>query len=119
MLKERLQNLDKQYPDYSGMFQIIIKWFDNNPMQKYLRSDILYNEVKGFEEYEISTAVFILNKEGVISIIYRVIDNSGVKIGKDYSHYDEIPDFLTTMWGEEVQKANVLVVPYYILHNKK
>jgi hypothetical protein len=51
----------------------------------------------------------------IVKTIYRILDDSGTRIGKDFDRIEDIPKYVDTMWGEKKHIDDVFIVPYYSL----
>lgn len=116
MSEEKLQNLVKEFPEYSGVFNAILDWFKTNPKMNAISMDIIYSNKFGFTKTEISIAFSIMKHKNVLKTIYRVIDEEGYKIGKDFNAVDEIPETVDSILGEKKAVKDIFVVPFYSLN---
>lgn len=113
MLEERLQTLVKEYPDYSEVVLAIVNWFRHNPDKKDLRMDVFYSSHFKYSIEEINAAFMLMTMEEVLKPVYRVLDDDGSKIGKDFNSLNEIPEFVSTAWGDKKETKDVFIVPFY------
>jgi len=117
-LAEKLQNLAKEFPEYSGIFSAILVWFQTHPKINAISMDAMYSSSYGFSKVEISIAFSIMKHKSVLKTIYRVVDEDGSKIGRDFNDIEEIPETVDTMLGEKKLVRDVFVVPFYSLNKK-
>ncbi|SFG22536.1 hypothetical protein SAMN04488033_1417 [Salegentibacter agarivorans] len=117
MLEEKLQNLVKEYPKYSQIFEAIFTWFENNPNQRAITMDYFYTNKYGFSMRDLNISFMILKEKEVLRTIYRILDDHGSKIGRDFTSIEEIPRILSTMHGDKVEIDYSMIVPYYALQN--
>ncbi|TQO38969.1 hypothetical protein GQ41_3637 [Arenibacter algicola] len=115
MLEEKLQTLVKEYPNYSGVILAIVKWFRNNPSQKDIRMDVFYSNHFNYSIEEINAAFMIMTQEDLLKPVYRILDDDGSKIGKDFKHVRDIPQTVSTIWGKKKETKDVYIVPFYSL----
>jgi len=113
MSKEKLQNLVKEFPEYSDIFYAVLVWFEDHPKVNAISMDTFYSSDFGFSEKNISIAFTIMKQTKILKTIYRVIDEDGFKIGKDFNTIDEIPNTLDTMSGEKKDVDDAFIVPFY------
>lgn len=115
MSEEKLKNLIDTYPKYAPIFKAVFTWFVTHPKQIGVSLEFFYNKKYDFSKEEIDIAFFLMKQTSVVKPIYRVLDNDGTRIGKDFESIDEIPEYVDTMWGEKKSKDEVFIVPYYTL----
>ncbi|WP_296149898.1 hypothetical protein [uncultured Flavobacterium sp.] len=116
MSKEKLQSLVKEFPEYSEIFDAVLVWFETHPKINAISMDTFYSSNFGFSESHISIAFTIMKHTKILKTIYRVLDEDGSKIGKDFNTIDEIPNTLDTMSGQKKDIDDVFIVPYYSIN---
>ncbi|TDN87313.1 hypothetical protein DET49_1122 [Salegentibacter sp. 24] len=119
MYERKLQNLAREFPEYSQIFEAILDWFFKHPNQRAITMDYFYSDRYQFSFEDINTSFMIMEEYEILKIIYRILDFDGVKIGSDFEDYKEIPDEVSTLWGEKKDIKDVNIVPYYCLIQKK
>ena len=115
MSKDKLNDLIKLYPDYSQVFRAVLNWFLTHPQQRSVTMDFFYSNKFAFSKEQINIAFFIMKETEVVKPIYRILDDKGHKIGRDYDNVEEIPKYVDTMWGDKKDIDEVYIVPYYEL----
>lgn len=115
MSEEKLKTLVKEYPDYSEVIQAIVNWFLHNPDKKDIRMDVFYSSHFNYSIEEINAAFMLMTMEEVLKPVYRVLDDDGSRIGKDFKSINEIPEFVSTPWGDKKETKDVFIVPFYYL----
>ena len=118
MLDEKLQNLAKEFPEYSDVFDAVLVWFESHPNINAISMDTFYSNKFGFSESHISIAFTIMKHTKILTTIYRVLDEDGSKIGRDFNEIDEIPSTLDTMSGQKKEIEDVFIVPYYSINKQ-
>jgi hypothetical protein len=116
MSEKKLLNLAKEFPEYSDVFDAVLVWFEDHPKTNAISMDTFYTSKFGFSRSHISIAFTIMKQNSILTTIYRVLDEDGSKIGKDFNTLDEIPDTLDTISGQKVDKDDVFIVPYYSIN---
>lgn len=115
MSEERLLNLANEYPEYSGVFQAVLGWFDSHPNANAISMDQFYSNKFNFSREQLKIAFMIMKEKSIIVRFYRLFDDDGSKIGKDYFSKDEIPIRVDTLLGELKDTKDISIVPYYSL----
>lgn len=115
MSEKKLQNLAKEFPALSGVFEAVLEWFKNHPYTNAISMEIFYSNKFSFTREEINIAFILMQEKLILTTIYRILDEDGSKIGIDFEDFNEIPDTVDTMWGEKKDTRDVLIVPYYKL----
>ena len=115
MSEEKLQSLAKEFPQYEDVFQAVLEWFKSHPNTNAISMEIFYSNKFSFSREEINIAFILMKEKLILTTIYRIFDDDGSKIGKDFDDYNEIPDTIDTIWGEKKNTRDVFIVPYYKL----
>ena len=115
MLEEKLQNLAKEYPQYSRIFEAILDWFERHPNQRAITMDHFYSNKYSFSIPDINITFMILKEKSILKTVYRIIDEDGTKISRDYVSLKDIPPQVDTMWGVKKDIEDVDVIPFYAL----
>lgn len=113
MSNAKLQNLVRDFPEYSDIFSTVLVWLESNPKAFAISMDTFYSNKFGFSRSRISIAFAIMKQNSILTTIYRVIDEDGSKIGKDFNSIDDIPDTVDTISGQKKDIKNLFIVPYY------
>jgi len=116
MSKEKLQSLVREFPEYSEIFDAVLVWFEKHPKINAISMDTFYSSNYGFSENRISIAFILMKQTKILNTIYRVLDEDGSKIGKDFNTIEEIPNVLNTMSGEKKDIDDVFIVPFYSIN---
>lgn len=116
MSKEKLQSLVKDFPEYSEIFYAVLVWFETHPKINAISMDTFYSSTYGFSEKNISIAFTIMKQTRILKTIYRVLDEDGSKIGKDFINIDDVPDTFDTMSGQKKSIEDVFIVPFYSIN---
>ncbi|WP_430905575.1 hypothetical protein [Maribacter sp. 2-571] len=115
MSDEKLNLLVNDYPEYSEVIKAISDWFREHADQRAIRMDEFYSNQFGFSIEDVNAAFMLMRQQSMLKTIYRVLDDDGSKIGKDFENYSEIPDEVSTIWGVKKETKDVFVVPFYSL----
>lgn len=116
MSKEKLQSLVKEFPEYSEIFDAVLVWFEDHPKITAISMDTFYSSNFGFSENRISIAFILMKQTKILKTIYRVLDQDGSKIGRDFNTIEEIPNTLDTMSGQKKDIDDVFIVPFYSIN---
>ncbi|CAM1360707.1 hypothetical protein TPENAI_20047 [Tenacibaculum litopenaei] len=111
MSEEKLKNLAEKYPEYKDVFEDVFNWFREHPTKIDIRADFFYDT---HSEQSVDFAFFLLETEEITETIYRVIDENGAKIGKDFNSISEIPETIDDVWGRSIETKQALIMPYYM-----
>ncbi|TRW22295.1 hypothetical protein FMM05_17470 [Flavobacterium zepuense] len=115
MSEDKFIKLIKLYPDYSNVFQAVLNWFLAHPKQKYISMDLFYSNKYAITKEQLNVAFYIMKESKVVKPVYRILDENGHKIGRDYEDVTEIPKHVSTMLGDKKSIDDVFVVNYYTL----
>ncbi|UJH91669.1 hypothetical protein LZ575_02995 [Antarcticibacterium sp. 1MA-6-2] len=113
-----MQNLAKEYPEYSKIFKAIFDWFVQHPDQRAITMDHFYSDKYRFSFEDINTSFMIMEEYEILRTIYRVLDEDGSKIGSDFDSVYDIPNEVSTVWGQKKDKGDVIIVPFYLLERR-
>jgi hypothetical protein len=115
MSEEKLQNLVDKFPQYTQVFQAVFNWFITHPKQRDVSMESFYTSKYSFSREEINIAFILMKEIDMVRTIYRVIDDRGTRIGRDFEKIEDIPPYVDTMWGEKKKIEDVFIVPFYSL----
>ncbi|WP_139374840.1 hypothetical protein [Salegentibacter holothuriorum] len=113
-----MQNLAKEYPEYSKIFEAILDWFERHPNQRAITMDYFYSDKYSFSIPDINITFMILKEHSILKTVYRVIDEDGSKISHDFLNLKDIPTQVDTMWGNKKDIEDVDVIPFYALEKQ-
>ncbi len=79
--------------------------------------DHFYSDRYAFSIPDINISLIILKNKSILKTIYRLLDD-GNKIDRDFFNLNDIPEEVSTTWGDKISIEDVVIVPFYALDQK-
>lgn len=117
MSGEKLKSLAKQFPEYSQIFEAVLVWFATHPRQNEVSMELFNSNRYSFSMDRLHAAFIIMDSANAVAKSYKVLDESGVRVGDKYKSIDQIPPVLNTMEGHKKEIKDLFIVPVYSLES--
>lgn len=111
MSEVNFQSLIKEKPEYAPIFGAIMESLENHPRRGIKIGDFNTDKYM-YDPDALYDAVFILLREGLVKSVYRVLDEQGNKVGKDYLNATDVPEVVDTMMGEKLFTKDLRIIPF-------
>jgi len=107
------EHLAKQNPKYKRAIEQLQAWVNAHPQDRVLNPLKLRKDIRNVNPAELTMALDLLRKAGLLHRVYKVVTPAGVLADAEFDDPTAIPDKLPDRFEEYFETSDADVIPVF------